>query len=650
MKHNRKWVIIVILFVLILIIALFFLLRGCSQAAKAEEQQNVKKPVNVQTELHPEETTPVKVETPQPQDVEKQEVKPQETQKVNANQPPVAVDDTVTVKEDRSVIISVETILGNDSDSDGDTLSIASISAPEHGTLTDNGDGTYTYTPDPNYHGADELTYVLSDGNGGEVSATVSIEVKSVNDAPRAKDDEAVTDEDIPLSITAQQLLDNDRDVDHRTLTIDNVTQPEHGMLTDNSDGTYTYMPCENYHGADVFSYTVRDGRGKTSTANVVVTINAVSDAPIAADDEVSTNEDTVLTILTTDMLANDTDADGDTLSITANSSPSYGVLTESGVGTYSYTPNENYNGSDAFTYTVSDGSETASATVKITVNAVNDAPAAAGDAVTTDQDTPLVLTTALITANDMDIDGDTLTIMSMTTPSHGTISANGDGNYTYTPDPGYFGSDAFDYMVTDGELTSTAAVSVTVNQVNSGPDAVNDAFLMNQDSTLFMGEGSLLGNDTDVEKDQLSFVSTTDPSHGTLTDHGDGTFTYTPDADYYGTDSFTYTITDSFATDTATVTITVNGLPITGSDRYSASAYNQTTKYFSVMSNDTDPDGDVLTLVRVWGGGASKSMSGNRIRYRTIEYYLGWDTFYYEVSDGKGGVVRGTVKVQYGY
>lgn len=648
MEHKRKWVIIVILFVLILIIALFFLLRGCSQAAKAENQQDVKKPANVQTQLPPEQIVLAKQETPQPQDTDKQELKPQETQK--ANQPPVAMDDAVTVKEDRSVIISVETILGNDSDSDGDTLSIVSISAPEHGTLTDNGDGTYTYTPDSNYHGADELTYVLSDGNGGEVSATVSIEVKSVNDAPRAKDDEAVTDEDTPLSITAQQLLDNDRDVDHRTLMIDRVTQPEHGTLTDNSDGTYTYLPSENYHGADVFSYTVRDGRGKTSTANVVVTINAVSDAPIAADDEVSTNEDTALTILATDLLANDSDADGDTLIITETFSPSHGVLTENGDGTYTYSPNENHNGNDVFTYTVSDRYETASATVTITVNAVNDAPFAAGDAVTTDQDTPLVLTTAQLTANDTDIDGDAPTIVSMTTPGHGAISANGDGTYTYTPDAGYFGSDTFDYTVTDGELTSTAAVSVTVNQVNSGPDAVNDAFLMNQDSTLFMGEGSLLGNDTDVEKDPLSFVSTTDPSHGTLTDHGDGTFTYTPDADYYGTDSFTYTITDGFATDTATVTITVNGLPITGSDRYSASAMNPSTKYFSVLNNDSDPDGDTLTLVRVWGASlGTASISGNRIKYSSGSY-IGWDTFYYEVSDGKGGVVRGTVKVQYGY
>jgi hypothetical protein len=166
----------------------------------------------------------------------------------------------VTVAEDGSVLIAAADLLGNDSDADGDALTIASVTSPSNGTLTDNGDGTWTYAPAANYFGADAFTYEISDGNGGTATATVNVTVTPVNDAPTAGDDALVTDQDVALVISAADLLGNDSDIDGDSLSVTGFSDPANGAITDNGDGTWTYTPDAGFFGTDTFDYTVSDG------------------------------------------------------------------------------------------------------------------------------------------------------------------------------------------------------------------------------------------------------------------------------------------------------------------------------------------------------------------------------------------------------
>ncbi|WP_160116009.1 cadherin-like domain-containing protein [Candidatus Halocynthiibacter alkanivorans] len=290
------------------------------------------------------------------------------------NMPPVAVDDPgfVTAADTPLVITSATELLGNDSDPEGDGFSITSFTQPTNGTLSDNLDGTFTYTPDAGFNGDDSFTYTISDGSLTD-SATVSLTVGvPPNTAPVAVDDAGFTTaEDTPLVITsATELLGNDSDPDGDAFSITSFTQPANGMLTDNLDGTFSYTPDAGFNGGDSFTYTISDG-SLTDSATVSVTVGAPPNtAPVAVNDAgLVTAEDTPLMITSaTELLGNDSDPDGDAFSITSFTQPTNGTLSDNLDGTFTYTPDAGFNGGDSFTYTISDGSLTDSATVSLTV------------------------------------------------------------------------------------------------------------------------------------------------------------------------------------------------------------------------------------------------------------------------------------------
>jgi VCBS repeat-containing protein len=262
--------------------------------------------------------------------------------------------------------------------------------------------------------------YVWADGAGG-TTGTYRIDlitnpnpVPPPNNPPSVVGETAQTSEDTPITIP--NVLANDSDPDGDTLSIGGFTQPTHGSVSYNGSGTFGYTPQANYNGADGFTYTVSDGRGGSTTAMLSITVNSINDAPVAANDVVATNED--ILVITGNVLANDSDADGDALTVSGFTQPARGSVSYDGGGTFRYTPQANYNGADSFTYTVSDGQGgIATATVSITVNPVNDAPVANDDGATTLEDTPVV--TGNVLANDSDADGDALTVSGFTQPSN---------------------------------------------------------------------------------------------------------------------------------------------------------------------------------------------------------------------------------------
>ena len=469
-----------------------------------------------------------------------------------ANSNPQADNDAQGTDEDTPVVIAV---LLNDSDPEGDHLDVAATSDPAHGSVTVNADGTVTYTPDAEYSGPDSFTYTVSDGNGGTDTATVSVTVRPVNDAPTAVDDRASTDEDEAVTVP---VLGNDSDPEESPLTVTGTGDAAHGTVRLNPEGTITYTPNAGYSGTDSFEYTISDGDGGSDTGAVTVTVGQVNDAPSAGDDTASTPQGTAVDVA---VRGNDTDADGDSLTVTAVAQPANGTVTVNSDGTVTYTPNSGYNGPDSFEYTVSDGNGgTDTATVRVTVTPVapaNTAPRAGDDTASTRQGTPVDVA---VLGNDSDADGDSLTVTAVTQPAHGTVTVNSDGTITYTPDAGYTGPDSFEYTVSDGNGGSdTGTVRVTVT-----PTAPANSDTRAGDDEVGTGAGSpvtipVLYNDTDPDGDELSVISATQPAHGTVTVNPDGTITYTPQAGYTGPDSFQYTVSDgNGGTDTATVTVTV--------------------------------------------------------------------------------------------
>lgn len=295
---------------------------------------------------------------------------------VTGNTPPVAGDDSGTTAEDGAITL---TVLSNDSDVDSDPLTVSAVTPPAHGAAVINANGTVTYTPTANYSGPDGFTYTVSDGKGGTDIGTVTLTVTPVNDPPVAVADSATTPEDTAVTILVRG---NDSDPDGDALIIASTTPASKGTLIANGNGTITYTPNANTSGADSFTYTVSDEKGGTATATVSITVTPVNDAPVVQNDTATTDEGTPVTI---SVLANDTDPDGDTLTVASVATPAHGTAVNNGNGTVTYSPAAGYTGPDSFTYVASDGNGGATtATVNITVRPDNTAPLADASATKT--------------------------------------------------------------------------------------------------------------------------------------------------------------------------------------------------------------------------------------------------------------------------
>ena len=459
------------------------------------------------------------------------------------DRPPVAVDDALTTAEDTGATIDV---VANDSDPDGDPLSIASVTAPAHGAVAVLDAHRVSYTPEADYHGPDGFTYTITDPSGATATAAVTIEVTSVNDAPIAVADAASVDEDGAVTV---DVVANDRDADHDPLTITSITQPAHGFAMAVDGHRITYVPGPNYHGPDALTYTIADGNGGTASAELAIEVASVNDAPVANDDAASLDEDTSATV---DVVANDSDADHDPLAIASITQPAHGTAAIADDHHITYVPAPNYHGADALTYTIGDGNGgQAVATLALTIASVNDAPVAADDTATLDEDT---VATIDVLANDTDVDLDALSIVGVTAPAHGTAAASA-GRIVYTPAANYHGADGFSYTIDDGHgAQATAAVALTITSVNDAPVAADVAASSADGDPVAI---ALVASDAD--DDPLSFAIAQPPAHGALSAVVAGTVTYTPAAGFAGTDAFTYTASDGQATSApATVTITV--------------------------------------------------------------------------------------------
>ncbi|NLY03119.1 MAG: tandem-95 repeat protein [Rhodopirellula sp.] len=564
---------------------------------------------------------------------------------VVANAAPTATDDSYTVAEDGVLSIDAGGVLANDGDSDGDSLAAALIAPPKYGTLILGTDGSLQYTPNDDYHGVDTFTYAADDGTSLSQEATVTIEVTAVNDSPVAGDDSYDMNEGEVLSVGDGGVLANDTDIDGDTLVATVVNGPSHGSLELNPDGSFEYTPEAGFYGDDSFTYVAGDGEVESNLATVTVSIAAVNDAPTSADDIYSVIAGETLSVAEGGVLANDSDADGDSLSAAVVAEPANGVLVLNADGSFQYTPADGFVGDDSFTYLASDGqAESNLATVTVSVIRPNSAPVAADDAYSVIAGETVSVAEGGVLANDSDADGDSLSAVVVAEPANGVLVLNADGSFQYTPAEGFVGDDSFTYLASDGQAESNlATVTVSVIRPNSAPVAADDAYSAVAGETVSVAEGGVLANDSDGDGDSLSAVVVAEPANGVLVLNADGSFQYTPAEGFVGDDSFTYLASDGQAeSNLATVTVSVirpNSAPVAADDAYSvAPGETLAVAEGGVLANDSDGDGDSLAAVVLTepAHGTLVLNADGSFQYTPAEGFVGDDSFTYLASDGQ--------------
>ena len=651
------------------------------------------------------------------------------------NDAPTANDDTINVTVGTPATGNV--ITSSDTDPDSDSLTVSAIAGGSvgsavtgtYGTFTLNSNGSYTYTVDTTnsdviaWQSGDAVltetfTYTVSDGNGGTDTATITVNASGQNDAPTAADNTVTTNEDTNHTFAASEF--NFTDVDGDSLDhISIETLPSNGTLLLSGNAVsagdqisvanisnLVFRPVANANGDDydTFTFSVNDGTVDSGTYTMTIDVTAVNDAPLATDDADAVNEDATITESSGSelLVADDTDTDGNTLTVTqiaitggSNSSVTssttysngtsitgtYGTLTVGANGSYTYVADQSASddldasdlATDSFTYTISDGTTTDTATLIITVTGINDVPTASDNTVSTAEDNPYVFSTSDFGFTDADDDDALVSIKITTLETNGALQYyNGSawvdvtlnqvitssditsGYLRLNPDASENGSPytTFNFTVNDGDADSATPNTITVNvtSVNDAPVAQDDIGTVNEDATTTVSSASsgvIDDNDTDAESDTLIITNIAHTNgntegvtanttysngqsivgtYGTLTIGANGTYAYVADQDVSDaldlndqvTDVFTYTISDgNGGTDTATITITVTGVNDAPTSTGGTITTNEDENYILSVSdfNFSDPDDSgSLNKVKI----TTLETNGN------LEYYNG--------------------------
>ena len=477
------------------------------------------------------------------------------------------------------------------------------------------------------------------------ITATIpdfATEINQFLKPPVAQDMSASTGEDTPINITLAASDPEDESLTYTILEVNNATVTLNGNVA-------TYTPDAHFNGTDTFTFYANDGTSDSNIATVTMTVSAEDDEPNTLDVATTTDEDVAVTV---NLSAEE--YDGDSYSFAIITDVSNGTTSLNG-STVTYTPNQDFNGEDTFTFEATDdtGRTINVATATITVNPINDAPIA--NNITnqvTDENRMMQLD---ITLDATDVDGDALTY-SISSASNGTLSLNND-IVTYVPNQDWNGEDTFTYVANDGSLDSnTATVTITVNSVNDAP-TVNDITLTGDEDTSEIVD--LSTQTSDIDGDALTYSIITDVTNGTTSIDG-SKVTYTPDTNWSGTDSYTYKANDgSLDSNTATVTITVNPVndaPIVEDIRVTLNENRLITTNldekessdikFTINSNRSgsiditltadDPEGDTLVFSIVETNAGAVSLEDNVATYTPSQDWNGVDTFSFKAFDGE--------------
>jgi hypothetical protein len=592
---------------------------------------------------------------------------------------PVAVDDDAVVGINQSAFIDV---LGNDSDADGDTLTITGNTAAAHGTADCSSGTECFYMPNTDYFGPDSFDYTVSDGSETD-TGTVNVTV-----TPPCAPAVCIDNDTVLLAVRPEGHLNVEDGSGspagpgavglHFIPTGNEATAPGclcegwgaadagsnvTGYANVSSDGGANNMTVESFTTTDSTAVSVvniqdtlrvtHDYHPSPDTSNlyeVTVTIQNITGGslsdiryrrvmdwdvePTAFAEFVTINGGNASQLLfdsnngfaTANPLGGPSDLGltGDFVDAGPND---HGALFDFGFGALAAGESTSFNifygaaadeagadaavaasGAEVFSYGQPSSSDPAVGTPNTFIFAFGGVggdpifgPTAVDDTLTTNEDTQGMVN---VLVNDSDQDGDPLTVVGNTNPSHGTVMCTPAGDCTYTPAPNYNGPDSFEYTISDGTGTATATVNITVTPVNDAPVAVDDSLTTNQDTP---GAVNVLANDTDVDGDTLTVAAWTNGAHGTVSCTAAGSCTYTPDAGYSGPDSFTYTNSDGPLNDTGTVNVTV--VPVAGEGSVAGKGSFQTGGSFGRVDFQVDASGS---------GGSFQFTTGNRRKFNS--------------------------------
>jgi hypothetical protein len=555
------------------------------------------------------------------------------------NQPPTAAADGATTVVNVPITIDV---LANDSDANGDVIKLhptrAVFNPPIYGTATRASDSSITYSS--TLAGTDRFDYEVIDTRGGVSHATVTLNVRATNAGPVAVNDTATTAANSSVTV---DVLANDSDPDGDPLHLDAAGVAAKGTTQVLSD-RILYTPNEGASGTDTFSYKVADPFGGSASANVTVTLTAINRAPVAVEDAGAV---LVGQSLTLDLVANDTDADGDTLALSTpaiTEAPALGTAARTGDRTISYVAGATP-GSDVFQYSVHDG-HGLSARGAVTV-VVHRAPVAVNDSATVRPGTAI---TVNVVANDSDPDGHAIKLQAnpiVVAPAGGTAVRASDTSITYTAGTA-LGTDTLTYEIVDAYgATARAQLSISVNTL---PVAVDDGTTVNVNVPVTV---NVLANDSDPDGDPLTLTAAPiviAPLRGTATRASNTSITYTATSGVSDTDVLTYEVQDTRGgTARAKLNVKINRPPVAVAD--SAVVQQGVAQPIDVLANDTDPD-TATTLILDTPAIVQPPTSGTAVVHadgRRITYTPGaalTDSFTYAVIDGNGGRAVGSVSI----
>ncbi len=570
------------------------------------------------------------------------------------NDPPVANPDTAATRVDRPVTVDV---LANDTDPDGDSLAVT-----EAGPLR-NGQGEVTvlegsrvnFVPAPDARpGTVSFQYRITDPGGLEATATVTIELTAErgNSALVANDDEATTTENQSVDV---EVLANDKDEEGDRLTISEVTEPQHGSAAIGNDGTVRYEPETGYRGSDTFDYTVIDGFNATDEATVRITVEPAAQSnrpPLAVDDRTAAQPAVRVRV---EALQNDSDPDGDSIRIVDTSSPPELKVSISGAGALDITPTAQASGLLSASYTIEDTKGLrATANVAVVVEVAGTAQPVAVDDFATSAAAAVQID---VVANDVDPKGKQLVVTEVTQPSDGSGAAVRLSPTTvqFTPASGFIGSAKFSYTVTNSDgLSARANVTVAViARSGSGPVARDDSV------TIFAGQIATvapLTNDTHPDSLPFDYAGRPLVRAGSATVNSDRSITFSPPDDSVAVYTIEYTIQDPNGRKSS-ATITVNVVARPKVNRPPAAVNDVATTSFrtavsiDVLANDTDPDGDPMTLTAVGAvspaGAGTAEVAGGRVRFSPASDFAGVASMQYTATDSAGAAATATATVQ---
>ncbi|HCH4310270.1 TPA: tandem-95 repeat protein [Vibrio parahaemolyticus] len=548
---------------------------------------------------------------------------------------PVTLD---AIEEDGgSITITTEELLSNVDDEDKDTLSVENLIIDKgNGILVDNGDGTWTFTPQIDDDTEVSFTFDIIDDEDLVVSGSANLDILPINDAPNAENDVITTEEDTAVTI---DVLVNDSDVEGDALSIQSASVPSEQGSVDIVDGKLVFTPAENFNGEATITYIVTDG-DLTDEAKVSVTVTPVNDSPVAVDDTTSIQEDTAVTI---DVLTNDTDVDGDKLSIESASVPKEQGTVEVVDGKLVFTPAENFNGDAEITYTVTDGELTDEAKVTVTVNPVNDVPTIKVEAVESITEDAVSTDTvvATLTVRDTDTPEEQLTV-SLENNSNGYFVLVGNevkltqaGVDAVNNDELNLKDLTISASVSDGvNPTASDSDSLIVNRVNDAPTVENaiadqvlsedfDAYTIDLNEVFKDTDSSLEFSVSGNNSIQISIVN--------------GVATITPTADWNGKETITFTAKDPSG-ESVSQTVDFTVAPVVDIEADSSNVVEDTPTIINVLGNDTFEGKDKVVSLDADNGPKNGTVIVNNdgtVTYTPDDNYVGEDTFTYIVTSG---------------